>query len=179
MELLDRDVIIEAIRTATQEVFFTMLGMEMEPGDAHVETTESDPAEGVMSLIGLAGDWAGTGSVGCSAAFACKISSQLLMTELSGVDGEVLDAIAEITNMIIGNVKTNLEDRLGPMGLSIPTVVFGKNFTMKSVGSNEWIVVPFLYGKEQMDVKICLSPNRKRARKSVRPGYNQYYSVRE
>jgi chemotaxis protein CheX len=44
------------------------------------------------------------------------------MTEASSVDEDVLDAVAEITNMIIGSVKTDLEGELGPLGLSIPTV---------------------------------------------------------
>ena len=40
----------------------------------------------------------------------------------------MLDAVAEVTNMIIGNVKTVLESRLGAMGLSTPTVIYGRNF---------------------------------------------------
>jgi CheY-specific phosphatase CheX len=45
----------------------------------------------------------------------------------------VLDAFAELIDMIIGNVKTALEEHLGPMGMSVPTVVHGKNFTTRTV----------------------------------------------
>ena len=68
------------------------------------------------------------GSISCTPALACRICSQMLMTESTAVDEEVLDAVAELTNMIIGSVKTDLEQHLGPLGLSIPTVVFGRNF---------------------------------------------------
>jgi chemotaxis protein CheX len=102
----------------------------------------------------------GTGSIACSAAFACKISSQLLMAEYSAVDEEVLDAVAEVTNMVVGNVKTLLEEILGPLGLSIPTVIFGRNFTSRSAGTNEWTVVPFLADGVRFQVQVCLAQNK-------------------
>ena len=152
--------LVEAIRGSTQDVFTTMLSMEIAPQPAYVAKTAPGPAEGVVSLIGLAGKWVGTGSVSCSAPFAIQLSSQLLMCEFQAVDAEVLDAVAEVTNMIIGNVKTAIEDTLGPLGLSIPTVIYGRNFTTHSVGNNEWVVVPFLCGEERMDVQLCLAPAR-------------------
>jgi chemotaxis protein CheX len=151
---------VDAICVSTQDVFGTMLGLEIAPQPAYVDKTASGPAEGVVSLIGLAGKWVGTGSVSCSAPFAIQISSQLLMSEFQAVDAEVLDAVAEVTNMIIGNVKTVIEETLGPLGLSIPTVIYGRNFTTRSVGNNEWVVVPFLCGTERMDVQLCLAPAR-------------------
>ena len=47
---------------------------------------------------------------------ACRICSQMLMTESSAVNEEVLDAVAELTNMIIGSVKTDLESISGRSG---------------------------------------------------------------
>ena len=35
--------------------------------------------------------------------------------------------MAELTNMIVGGVKKDIEPDLGPLGLGIPTVVYGKN----------------------------------------------------
>ena len=175
METVKQETIVQAIREATAEVFSTMLGLELESREAFTETIPPGPAEGVVSLIGLAGSWVGTGGLSCSPQFACLISSRMLMTELTAVDGEVLDAIAEVTNMIIGNVKTSLEIHLGPMGLSIPTVVFGKNFTTRSVGSGPWIIVPFRHGENGMNVKICLTPNQQA--RPARPGFSHPYSV--
>ncbi len=59
----------------------------------------------------------------------------MLMTEAPSVNEDVLDAVAELTNMIIGNVKTELEAQVGPLGLSIPTVVYGRNFQTKTAGA--------------------------------------------
>ena len=79
----------------------------------------------------------------------------------TAVDEEVLDAVAELTNMIIGSVKTDLEQHLGPLGLSIPTVVFGRNFKTRSAGNTEWIVVRFHWDDECLLVKMCLAPNER------------------
>jgi chemotaxis protein CheX len=78
------------------------------------------------------------------------------MTEFTAVNEEVLDAFGELTNMIIGSFKTELESIAGPMGLSIPTVIYGRNFTTRSLGHEEWVVVPFDCAGHKMEVKVCL-----------------------
>src|ERR1700724_1831823 len=120
--------LVEIIRTATHEVFTMMQSLELTPGEVIVDKKEPEPSSGVVSLIGLAGAWVGTGSLSCTAQFACRIAGQMLMAEYPPICEDVLDAVAEITNMIIGNVKTALENRLGAMGLSTPTVIYGRNF---------------------------------------------------
>ena len=163
--------LVEAIRTATQEVFSMMLSLELTPGDVFVEKEEAEPASGVVSLIGLAGPWVGSGSLSCTAAFACKSASHFLSAEYPSLNEDVLDSVAAVTNMIIGNVKTALEDRLGAMGLSTPTVIYGRNFQTRSSGSQEWTVVPFLLGEDKMCVQMCLAPNPDAAKKAPRGGY--------
>jgi chemotaxis protein CheX len=111
-DLMTEGEIAEAIRLATQEVFSTMLGLEIAPGDTASGKT-AGCASGVVALLGLAGDWVGSGSLSCDPPFACKLASQLLMAEYDSVNDEVLDAVAEVANMIIGNVKTALEIKLG------------------------------------------------------------------
>jgi chemotaxis protein CheX len=156
-------LIINSINQSVLNVFSTMLGVELGSGEASVEHSTPDANDGVVSFIGVAGAWAGTGSVSCSPALACRVCSLMLMTEATAVDEDVLDAVAELTNMIIGNVKTDLEAEVGPLGLSIPTVVFGRNFKTKSAGSAEWIVMRFPWEGETLLVKVCLAPHEKSA----------------
>jgi chemotaxis protein CheX len=163
--------LVEAIRAATREVFSMMLNLELTPGDVFIEKEEAAPASGVVSLIGLAGPWVGSGSLSCTAEFACKIASHLLDTEYAAMNEDVLDSVAEVTNMIVGNVKTALEDRLGTMGLSTPTVIYGRNFQTRSSGNQEWTVVPFLVEGERMCVQICIAPNPDTAKKTPRGGF--------
>jgi chemotaxis protein CheX len=92
---------------------------------------------------------------------ACRVCAAMLMTEATAVNEDVLDAVAELTNMIIGSVKTDLEAELGPLGLSIPTVVFGRNFKTRSAATAEWIHVRFLWDGDPLMIKMCLAPSEK------------------
>ena len=62
---------VAAIRGAAHNVFETMLGTKLQDG---VPRQVDSPmrTEGVVALIGLAGDWAGTGAFRCSAEMARK-----------------------------------------------------------------------------------------------------------
>ena len=140
-------------------VFATMLGSELGEGEASIERDTPADNDGVVSFIGVAGAWAGTGVVVCSPELACRICNKMLMTDNSEVNEEVLDAVAEVTNMIIGCVKNDIEGQVGPLGLSIPTVVFGKNFRTKSVGTTDWVVNRFLWEGEILLVKMCMAPH--------------------
>ena len=157
------DTILQSISQSTTQVFSTMLGVEIGSGAGAIEKGMPEASEGVVSFIGLAGAWAGTGSVSCSPALACRICAAMLMCEAPAVNEEVLDTVAELTNMIIGSVKTDLELQLGPLGLSIPTVVYGRNFKTKSAGSTEWIVVRFQWDDDILLVKLCLEPKDRAA----------------
>jgi chemotaxis protein CheX len=155
------DLIVSSIRHAVADVFTTMLGVDIEPGEVTVEHAAPEANDGVVSFIGVAGTWTGTGSLSCSPALACQICSKMLLMESASVDEEVLDAVAELTNMIIGNVKSDLEQHLGPLGLSIPTVIFGRNFKTKSGGNGDWITERFRWDGEELLVKLCLAPAEK------------------
>ena len=153
--------ITESLIRSAGDVFSTMLGSELASGEVTIEATPSEPNDGVVSFIGIAGNWVGTGSLTCSAAMACRVCAAMLMTEATAVNEDVLDAVAELTNMIIGSVKTDLEKELGPLGLSIPTVVFGRNFKTRNAGTVEWIHVRFLWDGEPLLIKMCLAPSEK------------------
>lgn len=165
VQALDRDMLVRELRGAVEEVFATMLGVPVHAVPPYVASTDLGSADGVMSLIGMAGPWTGAGSVICSAGCACWLASCLLMTEYEVVNHEVLDAVAELTNMMIGSFKTLLEPHTGPLGLSIPSVVYGRNFTVRNGGAEEWTVVPFAGAGHKFDIRICLT----RAREVVRP----------
>jgi chemotaxis protein CheX len=94
-----------------------------------------------------------------------------LMTPYPAIDEDVLDAVAEVTNMIIGNVKTALESKLGAMGLSTPTVIYGRNFQTRSSGNQKWTVVPFALEEDRMCVQVCIAPNEETGKKTTRTGF--------
>jgi chemotaxis protein CheX len=166
---------VSAITSATTEVFSMMLGIDVTAGEPFMDDSAGTDS-GVLALLGLAGAWVGTGSISCSAALACRIASQMLMAECASINDEVLDAIAEVANMVIGNVKTKLEETLGTMNLSTPTVIYGRNFETRRVGSREWVSVPFPCEGESVNVQVCLAEARDNA-PVFRPGFSLPHSV--
>lgn len=157
---MEQQEIADIVRRAAKDVFGTMLGLEIELGASFIEKSSPPESQKVVALIGLAGQWIGTGVIGCSPEFACRIASLMLMAEYQAVNEDVLDAMAEMSNMIFGSVKTELEECLGALGLSIPTVIFGRNFATRSVGQQAWTVFPLKAGADEMELKFCLMPNR-------------------
>ncbi|MEQ1884728.1 MAG: chemotaxis protein CheX [Bryobacteraceae bacterium] len=162
---VDSQEIAEIIRSATYDVFRTMLDLPLEHLPAHEKPDPPDPYDGVLAMVGIGGTWVGTGRISSPPVLACKLAEAMLMTPCPAISEEVLDASAEIANMIIGNVKTDLEEKLGPLALSVPTVIFGRNYRAFSAGMDKWTVVPFRTGDMQMDVSFCI----KQARAIVHP----------
>jgi chemotaxis protein CheX len=157
---MDNDLVVEALRASTCEVFSTMLGLEAVNLDSFEELVAPGPSNGIISIVGLAGAWVGTATLCCNASLACRISSAMLGAEYTEINEEVLDVISEIANMIVGGFKTTAENYMGPLGLSIPTVIYGLNFAARTTGKEKWIVAPFTCADEPFQVKICLAPNR-------------------
>jgi CheY-specific phosphatase CheX len=146
------------VRNCTQ-VFETMLQtsiLEIPADHAPVP----DKEERVVALIGFGGDHTGNCMITCSKFVACKVASTMLMEEYPALNEEVMDAFGEISNMVFGNVKTDLEEHLGPLRLSIPTVIVGEKFNIRNVSNPAWVVVKFnVYGGEHVDVRMCVTPS--------------------
>lgn len=148
----------DAISSATSDVFTKMLDLEISPGRLQEDGPDCSRASGVIALLGFAGGWVGNGRICCTPEFGCKMASQLLMHPYTAVNEDVLDAIGEVANMIIGNVKNAIEERLGTLSLSTPTVIYGLNFEARSVGVRERVTIAFSSGSEQLQVQVSISP---------------------
>jgi chemotaxis protein CheX len=173
--MIEPQKLIDYTRSATADVFSTMLGMESEALEPRTDAEFPTISDGVMALVGMAGTWTGAGVICCSAQFACQLCNQFIGASAEAVDEEVLDAVGELANMIIGSFKTSVEEHVGALGLSVPTVIYGRNFTSRSIGQNAWIVLPFRSGEEIFEVRICLA----QAKEPVTPraGYNHMSTV--
>lgn len=157
---ISTDDLARIIRDSTDAVFSTMLQLSAQPQPPRHETGNSPPVDGVIALVGIAGPWTGTGHIFVSPSFACQLAGALLCTEYPAVDADVLDAVSEVANMIVGNVKTGLEERLGQLALSVPTVIYGRNYQTRTSHVHDWLVIPFQCGSETMEVRFCLMQTR-------------------
>ena len=154
---MQEEVAIEAIQAATVRVFSTMLEKELVCATPYQEPERAESSEGVIAQISVVGTSSMICLVCCSAELACSIAGILLMQVCPEVQDDVLDAIAEIANMIVGSVKTDLDGQLGDVSLSIPTVTYGRDFMVHS-HSKKWMLVPFQMDGHTLMIKVCFEP---------------------
>ena len=131
------------LRGATQEVFDTMLSMEL----AEQENQAFPEASRIVGSVSLAGVVSGTVNVHVGHAFACQITSNMLGMEPDEIDSdeEVHDVIGELSNMIGGDLKSRLCDAGLTCELSIPSITSGKDFNIESKGWAVNEIVCFQY----------------------------------
>jgi chemotaxis protein CheX len=164
---LDERTIIAEVCGAVRNVFSTVLELDAVVGEAELDSPPEQGAENVLALIGWSGQWKGTGMIGCSPQFACRIASLMLGTTYNSLGEDVLDALGEMANQIFGNVKTNLESTLGSMDLGIPTVLYGNNLSARSM-VRKAIFIPVTVEGHNFTVKVHMAPNTGQAMRSTR-----------
>jgi chemotaxis protein CheX len=69
-----------------------------------------------------------------------------------------MDVIAEVTNMIVGNVKNYLEPVTGTLAISIPTVIHGRNFQFRNIAGLRGTTLAFSAGENKFEVRFALAP---------------------
>jgi chemotaxis protein CheX len=114
----------------------------------------------VLCLIGLAGALSGNGALLCSGETARDLSSRMLGAEFSGVDEEVLDAVGEIANMIVGGFKNLLECHVGTLQMSIPSVIFGKNICTRDARADVAVTTRDVFPGGEFGLTIRLASAR-------------------
>ncbi|HUI57584.1 MAG TPA: chemotaxis protein CheX [Bryobacteraceae bacterium] len=156
---LQAERMAEMLFAATQELFTSMLGTEVRLVAAPEEEPH-DPFDGILSLIGFTGKVIGNGEIICTAGTACDLSSRFLMAEFQHVDEQVLDAVGEITNMIVGGFKNRLEAHVGRLQMSIPTVVHGKNISARNLKADVAVTLLCAYADGEIQLKLGLAASR-------------------
>jgi CheY-specific phosphatase CheX len=157
---IDQDILIRSVTEATSEVFSMMLDLEVRFEGMATESKGS--GSGLISLVGITGDWGGSGTFCCSPTLGSIICARMLGTTLdsskSPIDEEVLDVVAEVTNMVVGNIKNALEDITGPLAISVPTVIHGRNFQFRNALGLRGAALAFTTEGETFEVRMALAP---------------------
>lgn len=163
--MIDQELLIRSINDATTEVFATMLDMQVRMTDEPSDARTSD--SGLISLVGITGDWGGSGVFCCTPALAETICVRMLGCEPKPggpfIDEETLDVVAEVTNMTIGNIKNALEPVLGPLAISVPTVIHGKNFQFRNTTGVQGTALLFEAEGQRFEVRVSLAPSTEKA----------------
>ncbi len=124
--------ITKALNEATNEVFSTMLMMEVKTQESFVRDEKNVSTDLISSLHFFGDRYMGKIAIFSSGAVACHIANAMLGTETAEVDDEIKDGMGEIVNMIAGVAKVKLTDTLGELHLLTPWVIAGRHLTITS-----------------------------------------------
>ena len=131
---------INPFLSAVTNTFDTMLAADAHRG----ELALGDPKKRlypISGLIGLSGRASGMVVLNLSEEVALKAASAMLMTELTEIDEDVLDAVGELANMVAGQAKTDLEEY--ELSVGLPSVVTGDGHEIRFPSSTPPLCVPF------------------------------------
>ena len=144
---------IDPFVRSTMAVFSTMCGCELTSGELSLKTSFRPQYE-ISGVIGLSGKLAGTVVVSLQKDMALYIAEALLGTRPADIDDDVIDAVGEMTNMIAGKAKGELEAY--DMSLSLPTVISGSGHKVQFGSQVKPICIPYSSQHGDLTVEVGL-----------------------
>ncbi|MGE3174353.1 MAG: response regulator [Planctomycetota bacterium] len=147
---------------ATSEVFRTMMNLPVQAGEVSIEKARTRKSE-VIGSLGVAGFLSGSISVFLPRTLAQTVAVTMLMLEpdTEMANEELVDAIGELTNMIGGNIKTELFQKTPLFDISIPSVYIGEDLQRRTVAEDLCFYVPFRVGDQEFAVEFLMITKEK------------------
>lgn len=131
---------INPFLTASISVFNTMLGVKLIRGEPFLKNG-AQPNHEVSGMIGLSGKAKGMVVLSMSREAALAAAGKMLGETCKEISPDVADAVGELTNIIAGAAKAQLEHLC--MSISLPTVVMGKSHCIDFPKNTMPICIPF------------------------------------
>ncbi len=124
--MIDEMCINSVLLSGAKEVFETMIFMNLEECTDPEQQMEGDV---LMGSITFKGDISGCLAIYCNFACAKVIGANMLGMDPNEEIGrdDVYDAIGEVTNMVMGSVKSQIQDSMGDLQVSIPMIISGQD----------------------------------------------------
>jgi len=125
------------------DLFGTMLNCQVARGDLAIAESVSQPRD-ITALIGLAGRTRGTVALSFPVTTALAMVSRLTDNTTRVVDATVLDAVAELVNIVAGGAKAKMTgEGADVLSLGLPIVVRGQRYNVDYPSNATWLEVPF------------------------------------
>lgn len=150
--------IINSILNAVNNVFETIMRTKIKFGKPEAMKNIS-PNYSVVGIIGFTGKVSGNLVYSFKEQTVFEVIKTMIGMELNTLDEMALSAVGELANMISGNIATNLEKAGYKIEISPPSVVKGKEVSVKMEGVV--IRIPAEFNGHEFDVSIAVQEKEK------------------
>jgi chemotaxis protein CheX len=148
---------VDELLAATRDVFKTMVFHDVEPSSP-MSGDALRPGANVVGTVAFAGKTSGLVVFYSTLEVAQAITASMLGVEPTSVNGELPDAIGELTNMIAGSFRTRMAGVRGETwAISVPTVTVGSDFYTKYVSDVQRVLCPFRMGQAELYVELIVT----------------------
>jgi len=147
--------IVNPFINATLNVLETMAFVKSEPQKPYLK--KENVAKGdVSGIVGFTGETNATVFITFDEPCIVKIVSNMIGEQINEINDEIKDAVGELTNMISGQARKELEEMGKLFQGGIPSVVSGKNHELLPMTKGPRIAIPFKtdFGSFTIEVAI-------------------------
>jgi chemotaxis protein CheX len=146
--------LINPFINATLNVLETMAFIKVAPGKPYVKKDNVAVGD-VTGVLGLTGVANGTISVSFEEQCILTIVSNMFGETMERLDDDISDAVGELTNMISGQARRELEQMGKVFKAAIPSVVTGKNHSIRHYSEGPKIAIPFNTDGGDFTIEVC------------------------
>jgi chemotaxis protein CheX len=135
--------ILRPFINAAKAVIETSTSEKVLPGDPF--TKQDNKSWGyITGVIGLSCEQcSGNMLISFGKESALKIVSKMIFEDMKEINKDVIDAIGEITNMVVGNAKREFSETGYIFNMALPIVFVGENVQINQINSGPTITIPF------------------------------------
>lgn len=148
---------LNAFVESVNSVFQMMLDLEPTRQAIQIgKTAQSEPT--VTAIIGISGELECVLLLRFPLPTAMAVAGRFIGAEPGSVNEEVVDAISELANMVAGSAKAKFNTD-SPLELSLPTVVQGDEFWVRTPRKAVWLDVPFTSDAGDFNLSVTYTPD--------------------
>ena len=145
--------LINPFINATTNVLETMAFVKVRSGKPYLKKDNVAMGD-VTGVIGLTGVANGIISVTFQTDCILNIVSNMFGEKMDALNAEIVDAVGELTNMISGQARKELEDMGKVFKAAIPSVITGKNHSITHCTNGPKIAIPFSVGDGKFTIEV-------------------------
>lgn len=147
--------IINPFIKASLDVLDTMASVKPRPGKPYLKKNNNATGD-ISGMIAFTGHSQGSVSITFEAACIFKIVSNMFGEDVQEMTDDVVDAVGEITNIVSGHARRNLDEQGIHFNGSVPSVITGKEHKLKHISQGPIIAIPFSTDDGGFTIEVSL-----------------------